>query len=414
MTLTAASGSHPFAFSSRNARSRRPSLIVETAPASRPGWAGGAPGAAPAQAPRPGKVNYMRIMNSDFETYSSSPTEGQKQWMGDRYWRALVYSPSFDTRTAWFPRGWVYHDAYAIYTDSAEAREHPEWVLRDSDGNPLYIPYDCDGTACTQYAGDFGNPEFRQHVIAEIKAKLDRAAPHGGYKGVFVDDVNMDFRVGDGTGEFVKPVDPRTDAPMTEADWRRYFAEHVELIRATFPTAEIVHNPLWWTLGENDPFVERQAKAADWLSFERGVNDEGLVGGTDEYGFETFLAQADRFNVIFESGVRPPDEAGLEYGLASYFLVNDGKDAVSNHRWRGTPDDWWSAGYDLDLGAPLGPRYSWEGLLRRDFERGIALVNQPDASTRTVALGETYLDLAGNPRTSVTLAPASGTVLRKR
>ncbi len=75
-------------------------------------------------------------------------------------------------------------------------------------------------------------------------------------------------------------------------------------------------------------------------------------------------------------------------------------------------------GIDLAWGEgsqarPAGPRHSWDGLLRRDFERGIALVNQPDASTRTVALGETYLDLAGNPRTSVTLAPASGTVLRK-
>ena len=89
-------------------------------------------------------------------------------------------------------------------------------------------------------------------------------------------------------------------------------------------------------------------------------------------------------------------------------LVTDGSDAVSNHRWGGTPSDWWSAGYDLELGAPLGPRYSWEGLLRRDFERGIALVNQPDTSTRTVALGGTYLDLAGNPRTSVTLAPRAG------
>ncbi|HEV2773089.1 MAG TPA: DNRLRE domain-containing protein, partial [Thermoleophilaceae bacterium] len=378
MALTAASGSRPFAFSSRNGRSRRPSLIVETAPGSRPGWAGDAPGAAPPQAPQPGKVNYMRIMNSDFDTYSSSPTEEQKQWMGDRYWRALVYSPHFDKRTAWFPRGWVYHDAYAIYTDSEEAREHPDWVLRDSDGKPLYIPYDCDGTACTQYAGDFGNPEFRQHVIKEIKAKLDLAAGHGGYKGVFVDDVNMDFRVGDVSGNHVDPIDPRTGAAMTKADWRRYLAEHVELIRATFPTVEIVHNPLWWTLGENDPFVERQAKAADHLNFERGVNDAGLRGGTDKYGFETFLEQADRFNVIFESEVRPPDEAGLEYGLASYFLVNDGKDAVSNHSWRGTPDDWWSAGYDLDLGAPLGPRYSWDGLLRRDFEGGVALVNQPD------------------------------------
>ena len=364
--------------------------------------------------PKAGMVKYMRIMNSAFDSYISAPTDAQKQWMRDHYDRALVYSPSFDTRTSWFPRGWVYHDSYAIYRGGSTATEHPEWILRDSSGNRLYIPYECSGGTCTQYAGDIGSSEFRQHIIGEIRAKLNSAAPSGGYKGVFVDDVNMDFRVGDGNGTSVRPIDPRTGAPMTLADWRRYFAEFMEEIDRAFPDHEIVHNPHWWTLGEGDPYVERQAKAADYLNFERGVNDAGIVGGTDKFGYETFLAQAARFNVIFESGVRSPDEPALEYGLASYFLVNDGRDLVSNHRWRGTPDDWWSAGYDLDLGGPLGPRYSWEGLLRRDFERGSALVNQPDTSTRTVTLPETYLDLAGNPRTSVTLAPASGTVLRKR
>jgi hypothetical protein len=363
--------------------------------------------------PEAGMVKYMRIMNSAFQSYVENPTEGQKQWMRDHYDRALVYSPYFDSRTAWFREGWVYHDAYAIYTDSSLAREHPEWILRDSDGKPLYIPWGCSGGTCPQYAGNFGNPDFRNHIIGEIKAKLDRAATGGGYKGIFVDDVNMEFKVSDGAGRFVNPVDARTGTQMTETNWRKYMTEHVELIRAQFPNKEIAHNPLWWDIAGSDGYGERAAKAADYLFFERGVNDAGIVDGSGKYGFETMMAQADRFNVIFGSEVRSPDEAGMEYGLASYFLVNDGDDATSNHTWRGTPDDWWSAGYDLELGAPLGPRYSWNGLLRRDFERGSALVNQPGTSTRTVTLPETYLDLAGNPRTGVMLVPASGTVLRK-
>ena len=365
------------------------------------------------QAARAGTVNYMHMMNSAFQSYVENPTEGEKQRMRDRSWRALVYSPYFESRTAWFREGWVYHDAYAIYTDSSLAREHPEWILRDSDGKPLYIPWGCSGGTCPQYAGDFGNPDFRNHIIGEIKAKLDRAATGGGYKGIFVDDVNMEFKVSDGAGRFVNPVDAQTGTQMTETNWRKYMTEHVELIRAQFPNKEIAHNPLWWDIAGSDGYGERAAKAADYLFFERGVNDAGIVDGSGKYGFETMMAQADRFNVIFGSEVRSPDEAGMEYGLASYFLVNDGDDATSNHTWRGTPDDWWSAGYDLDLGAPLGPRYSWNGLLRRDFERGMALVNQPGSGTKTVPLRDTYFDLADNPRTGVMLVPASGTVLRK-
>ena len=31
-----------------------------------------------------------------------------------------------------------------------------------------------------------------------------------GYKGIFVDDVNLAFNVGNGAGQTVAPIDPRT------------------------------------------------------------------------------------------------------------------------------------------------------------------------------------------------------------
>ena len=43
------------------------------------------------------------------------------------------------------------------------------------------------------------------------------------------------------------------------------------------------------------------------------------------------------------------------YGLAGYFLISDGRDAMGNYP-AGTPEDWWS-GYDTDLGEALGARY---------------------------------------------------------
>jgi hypothetical protein len=358
----------------------------------------------------PGNVRFTKVAKSDFDVYTSSPTQSQKDWMRAHYWRMLVFSPYFDSRLSWFPDGWVYKDLYAIYVGSTLASTHPEWILRDMAGNKLYIRYDCSGGTCTQYAADVGNPDFRAYWIQEASSTLAK-----GYRGLFVDDVNMFIdRVSNGNAQPVAPRDPRTGAQMTEADWRRYIAEFTENIRATFPGKEIVHNGLWFA-GSTDPYVQRQLLAADVLELERGVNDSGIVRGTGTYGFETLLSLIDWLHergraVFFESKVST-DQA-REYGLAAYFLVSSGKDTLGNNAG-GTPGDWWP-GYDVFLGAAAANRYAWNGVFRRDFERGIVLVNQPGASQVTLQLGGTYLDLSGASRMSVTLGPAQGAVLRRQ
>ena len=88
---------------------------------------------------------------------------------------------------------------------------------------------------------------------------------------------------------------------------------------------------------------------------------------------------------------------------------------------------WW-AGLDYQLGAPLGRFYCLDpasGLAKtgscpspgkifgRDWQNGRVLVNPTAASTITVPLGTTMTDPNGARVTSVTLAPGSGTVLRR-
>ena len=202
---------------------------------------------------------------------------------------------------------------------------------------------------------------------------------------------------------------------MTEADWRRYMAEFTEQIRAAFRQKEIVHNAIWY-VGPSDPSVRRELASADVIGIERGVNDSGVVHGGGTYGFESLLAYVDAIHghggkVWFDAGAAT-DQA-REYGLAAYFLVNTGGDYLGNDA-RATPDDWWP-GYDLSLGAATGGRYAWNGVLRRDFDRGMVVVNQPGSSpqTLTLTLGGTYVDLSGQERTAVTLGPAQGAVLRR-
>jgi Hypothetical glycosyl hydrolase family 15 len=358
----------------------------------------------------PGRVRFFRVANGAFDRYTRDPGFLERTWMRRHYWRMVTYTPYFDRRLAWFPDAWVYKDLYAIYVGSALADEHPEWILRDARGQRLYIPYACARGACTQYAADVGDPAFRAHWLAAAGAVLAE-----GYRGLFVDDVNMTLtRVADGAGRAVAPADRRTGRPMSEADWRRYMAEFTEEIRRAFPRAEIVHNALWF-LGHDDPAVQRELLAADAINLERGANDAGIRGRSGTWGLETFLAHVDWLHahgrhVVFDAGART--DTAREYGLAVYLLVSTGEDALGNGPG-GTPDDWWP-GYDVALGAALGERYAWSGVLRRDFERGLVLVNQPDAAPCALRLDAGWVDLAGGSRTAFTLDAAEGAVLQRR
>src|SRR5262249_278190 len=88
-----------------------------------------------------GKVRFFKVAKTAFDPFPPHPTPAPRGWWGRAYSRMLPRAPSFTSRLAWFPDAWVYTDLYAIYVDSPRATEHPEWILRDRDGNRLYIPY---------------------------------------------------------------------------------------------------------------------------------------------------------------------------------------------------------------------------------------------------------------------------------
>ena len=360
-----------------------------------------------------GKLRFVRNATSSFDSYTATSSDAQREWMAAHYFRMRGYAPYFNQALGWAPTSHFYKDLYAIYRDVSSDQQlmadHPSWVLRDSSGNRLFIPWSCNGTTCTQYAADIGSPQWRAHWINQAKTTMG-----AGYDGIFVDDVNLEMKVGNGSGAFVRPVDPRTGAAMTDADWRRYMAEFTEEIKAAFPGAEIVHNALWWA-SEADPYVQREIDAADVVELERGFNDPGIVGGTSKFGYETLLAHVDWLHSRGASVLLEPyglTATSREFELASYFLAKAADDAVVSD-FQADPGNWWP-GWETDLGAPAGGRYLWNGLLRRDFAAGMVLANQPGQATKSVTPpgGSSWVDLAGNPVTSVTLDGRRGKVLR--
>ena len=140
---------------------------------------------------------------------------------------------------------------------------------------------------------------------------------------------------------------------------------------------------IWFAPGAKGKWGRMQTRSANVITLERGVNDAGLTGGTFTFGLRTFLRYSDwihrrKADVMFLETVRTP--ARRDYGLAGYFMVNNGRDTYGTlvesdpkqlvARIRGK------------LGAPLRGRYRWTGLLRRDFQRGLVLMNEPGAATR--------------------------------
>jgi Hypothetical glycosyl hydrolase family 15 len=362
---------------------------------------------APVHASVQGQVNLVRNATSEFDGYTSRATSSQRLWIDAHYSSMRGYAPYFNQALPWAPPADFYRDLYAIYpSETSLITEHPSWILKDTAGNDLYIPYSCNGTSCSQFAGDVGNPEFRRFWIERARGELA-----DGYRGIFIDDVNLEMKVSNGSGKLVAPLDPRTGRPMTETDWQRYIAEFTEEIRAAMPSAEIVHNTNWWE-DQNNAYVQREINSADAIELERGFSDTGLTGGTGRFAYKTLLAHIDWLHSLGKAVMLEPyleNPTQREFELSSYFLINNSTDSLVS-AYQTDPGNYWP-GWETDLGAALGPRYEWHGLLRRDFRGGIVLVNPPEAATTAAALGRSYTKLDGTVVSSVQLSARQGVVL---
>ncbi len=140
---------------------------------------------------------------------------------------------------------------------------------------------------------------------------------------------------------------------MTEQAWQEYIVVFLEEIRQALPTAEIVHNSIWFAGGTsrwNNPLVQREIASADCINLERGVNDGGLVGGEGPWSLRSLFSFIDSVHAAGEGVVLDgfdASPAGREYSLASYLLVSSGNDGIGLASI--TPENWWPA-YGIDLG----------------------------------------------------------------
>src|SRR5271154_3076766 len=151
-------------------------------------------------------------------TANSSLT--QQAWVKSHFWEMQGDPPWFNFLLSWVPPTVTYFDLWAIHTGEPLATEHPEWILKDQNGNPLYINFACNGTTCSQWAGDLSNPAFVQYQISSLKTLLNE-----GYMGVWLDDVDMFIDTSNASGTIVPPIDFTTGQVMTATAWEQHMAD---------------------------------------------------------------------------------------------------------------------------------------------------------------------------------------------
>lgn len=245
--------------------------------------------------------------------------------------------------------------------------EHADWFLLDAAGRRIRVNDD-------YFIMDPGHPGWR----AFWRVRAQAAQETLGWDGVFMDNV-------DATAQRWRELAP--PAYPSEALYEAAVLGFVEEVYANY--AQPTGRPLFANI------IAAEA-ADDWLPFLPyldGVMDEAwamdwAAGYLPVAEWEAHLARAEAVQaagktiVLVAQGAQAAS-ARQQFAFASYLLISHGRAVfryIDSDHYR---EVWWYANYDLDLGAPLGPRYPDGSGWRRDFEHGTVRV---DPATQAVTL----------------------------
>ncbi len=225
-----------------------------------------------------------------------------------------------------------YYDQYSSNTAFLEA--HISRVLGYPSFGYRYIGHTPAGVVCyhdafTTWGPHSLNPTHR----AEYVAWVQEDTAHG--CGQFMDDIEWE-----GSGQ-------------NEVGTNAEILALIEAVRGALgPSGVLELNTqwvdLWPRLQAHNATVEAAMGFVNQVDKEFGVNKSSGINSQKAYAelleyIDTLKAKGIHIDLADSEG------PGDEYNLATYFLLNDGKDFIGSHT---TPETWW-AGWEVDLGEPL-------------------------------------------------------------
>jgi hypothetical protein len=289
------------------------------------------------------------------------------------------------------------------WTGYADARaNHPDWFLRDVGGAALtFKDYP------TSRVMDVGNSAYQRAGLA----RATREAKVHGFDGVFLDDANASLRWVIAGGSAACVTYPTT-AKWQSAVYSFLANVGPQLRRAGLMAVaniggSIITPGLWQTW--NGPIDG---------AMEESFTDGGTGPDSTENGrWSPKLAHAlwsEANGKISLDHAVTRTRAGARYALATMLLVERGDNLFSASIGYRHATWWPEYATASSLGTPIGAyRVLGNGVYRRDFTKGVVLVNPSVRAASRVRLRGTYSGSGLHKVRGVSLRPTSGMVLLK-
>lgn len=308
---------------------------------------------------------------------------------------------------SWWCPGITYQQARAH-----DAR-HPQdrWILRSTSGDSLVAPH-----YPHNHLANVGSASYQRTWVRRVRA----AAAAGRFDGVMIDGITA--RVSDWTSG------PYPTAYRSDKAWERAMRRFVRFVGPALKRGGLYVLANTYKGGSNDG----SADAAWWKAVAPSVS--GLMAeyweqsSIDLRPFDTnpccwtgqwngwlkLAAAAQRSGADFFPLQYGPsaDVRTMTYGKASFLLVWNGRGGGYIFSPE-DPADPWNRAWTTPVGKPVGPRRRVGVGWRRNFTRGVALVNPDPSRPQSFSLGGRYVDPSGAAPRSVTLQPVSAVILRK-
>ena len=244
------------------------------------------------------------------------------------------------------------------------------WFLHNGNGDRLYSTRG----SRVYYHMNPASSGWRQFA----RSRMENHLQANGFDGIFLDNVSLSItKVQKQLTNSNNVVQEFSSSSSYRSAWTGYLSYLSNRLRTN-------GNLLWANL------IADPNDGTNWDAYmthlDGGMNEAWATGyssnGLAADKWENNLQQADRtINagkgfLALGQGSRS-DSARQRFHLASYLLIDQpDRPVFLRYGKDGDYDEfWWYSNYDLELGAPLGPRYQEGSSWKRDFQCGSVSVN---------------------------------------
>jgi len=336
-----------------------------------PGWSSGTGGIQPA-------LKSIKAINPNilvFEYIKDNEIDGTKA--------TSPYGALFDKLGA---MNWY------LYPTGGSGNPVPSaWAGSTSINNTVFTPRDSNGDNWLSW--------FAKWAVATY------STPSTSFDGFYVDNVFLKPRV---SGDWNRDGVTDSDNSSQAAQWQQQgYVSFISNLRSALPGQ--------FELGNIADWVQPNAVLTQYQGMLDGGFMEGMIGyswsietwggwHTMMSGYRQAMAALGGPQIgIFAQVGSPTDYQSFRYGFASAMMGNAFYTFNSSSNYGDFP--WFDEyNYQHKFGAAISstPTTAWQnGVYRRDFENGIALVNPKGNGTQTVTLEANYTRITGTQAPSI-------------